>query len=686
MVRPAETLATLLEATLPDRLIGATGLQVSGTVTVRDGAFYPGLVLTTTLATDGRIDLVEQDGQSGEISLAGLSVVFGIGNDDESGGTGKAPAVAVSRATVKEMLTVARAGSAASLTVPFTAPVCGGAWNLELDTTGLTLADVAGGFGFRTDNVGIPSCLATVLTNLRVETLELSLRPGDGWQLNRFEITFGLGAGNAAPAVLADGSGFLPAITLGDPRLTLWMWPPVGPSSLGGQVSGTLRVNDVAFTLGLRLPETELLASLDVDPAAPPSLKAVLETLSRQTDLPDLLGSFLIGQLAMSVTPGTWAFSLQATLLAAGGELALPIKGLTFTAGGLSFDYKYYKLAGVAIIAGRISGEIDFVVIRAAITAEASASLTMIFEACEATDVSVRIKVNAAASVEIGWFTVEKSFALDTTLDASFGSRSVAPWGRLLPAFSPSSGASGSGASGSGASGSGPSNAAAQAPTQPPAQKVLPTVVGKRSLEASAAPIATRTDTGAPAINLMLILALDRTAEGRAAPFRVLVEGVLDYLLRAFVAATNSGFPDTATAMPGEFQAADLQRLGALLADPAVSASLTPAKAMAVFEGCFDLSIRLPGDTLPTGARPPSSALLAIPPKLSWWAGYDPDDVAALRALIHGADFRFGDADVTPAWLAVVDRQARLLRGGAAETRPPIPPPAASRRGCFATI
>jgi hypothetical protein len=57
-----------------------------------------------------------------------------------------------------------------------------------------------------------------------------------------------------------------------------------------------------------------------------------------------------------------------------------------------------------------------------------------------------------------------------------------------------------------------------------------------------------------------------------------------------------------------------------------------------------------------------------------------------LRALIHGADFRFGDADVTPAWLAVVDRQARLLRGGAAETRPPIPPPAASRRGCFATI
>ena len=58
----------------------------------------------------------------------------------------------------------------------------------------------------------------------------------------------------------------------------------------------------------------------------------------------------------------------------------------------------------------------------------------MIFEACEATDVSVRIKVNAAASVEIGWFTVEKSFALDTTLDASFGSRSVAPWGRLLPA------------------------------------------------------------------------------------------------------------------------------------------------------------------------------------------------------------------------------------------------------------
>lgn len=262
---------------------------------------------------------------------------------------------------------------------------------------------------------------------------------------------------------------------------------------------------------------------------------------------------------------------------------------------GLATDARYYKLVGVASINGQIEGEVDFKVISARISVAAAATVTLILEAYERTNISVNVKVAANADVKIGFIRINKSFDLDTSVDVSFGERIPAPWeGWRTPPLLPST-------SQGQAREEGNATAASQR-SNPPAG--MPPAV-RRRLQAWMVPIITRAE-GEPACTLTLTLSVDDDARG----FPALVEGLLEAAIRL---AKN---PPGNQPLP-PLTRADLAATVGFLEGPQIDTILSGNNVWTEFSSWFDLDVEFfSGGNESAKAR--NHALFAMTPHIHW--------------------------------------------------------------------
>jgi LysM repeat protein len=89
---------------------------------------------------------------------------------------------------------------------------------------------------------------------------------------------------------------------------------------------------------------------------------------------------------------------------------------------------RYHYVQGMAAIHGRLYAEVDFTVVKAALSVEAYAQASVTLEAYRATVFALAVNVSAEAEIEILGFTI--SFSFSVRYDASFqvGSDSQPPW------------------------------------------------------------------------------------------------------------------------------------------------------------------------------------------------------------------------------------------------------------------
>jgi LysM repeat protein len=88
----------------------------------------------------------------------------------------------------------------------------------------------------------------------------------------------------------------------------------------------------------------------------------------------------------------------------------------------------YYRAQGVVAIHGKVYGQVDFKVVRASATIEASAEATVVFEAHKATTFEFRAEVRVEAEIEILLVTVSFHFNATLELSTTVGSDTPAPW------------------------------------------------------------------------------------------------------------------------------------------------------------------------------------------------------------------------------------------------------------------
>jgi LysM repeat protein len=88
----------------------------------------------------------------------------------------------------------------------------------------------------------------------------------------------------------------------------------------------------------------------------------------------------------------------------------------------------YYRAQGIAALHGKVYGQVDFKVVRASATIEASAEVSVVFEAHRATTFALRADIRVEAEVEILLVTVSFHFNATLELTTTVGSDTKAPW------------------------------------------------------------------------------------------------------------------------------------------------------------------------------------------------------------------------------------------------------------------
>jgi hypothetical protein len=88
----------------------------------------------------------------------------------------------------------------------------------------------------------------------------------------------------------------------------------------------------------------------------------------------------------------------------------------------------YYWGQGTAGLVGKLYGSVDFKVIRAAVSVEAHATVTVTFAAHQATVVELDVGVEVSAEIEVFWVSVSFHFELELEASFTIGESSRAPW------------------------------------------------------------------------------------------------------------------------------------------------------------------------------------------------------------------------------------------------------------------
>lgn len=105
----------------------------------------------------------------------------------------------------------------------------------------------------------------------------------------------------------------------------------------------------------------------------------------------------------------------------------------TFVPYGSSGAASYYRLDATVVLEGRIQGSVNFGLIGAAVTVQASARAALRLEAFRAASVTVQARVAAQASIKIVFVRIRFSFDLSMSIDFALGSGGRAPWDASVP-------------------------------------------------------------------------------------------------------------------------------------------------------------------------------------------------------------------------------------------------------------
>ncbi len=89
---------------------------------------------------------------------------------------------------------------------------------------------------------------------------------------------------------------------------------------------------------------------------------------------------------------------------------------------------RYHRAQGMVALHGKLYAEIDFVVVKASVTLEAYAQVSVTFEAYRATQFELEVRVKAEAEVEIAWWTVSFSFEVKLEVGFTVGEDEPTPW------------------------------------------------------------------------------------------------------------------------------------------------------------------------------------------------------------------------------------------------------------------
>lgn len=100
----------------------------------------------------------------------------------------------------------------------------------------------------------------------------------------------------------------------------------------------------------------------------------------------------------------------------------------TFLPYGSVESASYYKLDAAVVLDGRIQGSVNFGLIGAAVTLQASAHSSLRLEAGRAASVEVSVRLAAQASLKVVFVRIRFSFDLFMSIDFTLGSGGKAPW------------------------------------------------------------------------------------------------------------------------------------------------------------------------------------------------------------------------------------------------------------------
>lgn len=89
---------------------------------------------------------------------------------------------------------------------------------------------------------------------------------------------------------------------------------------------------------------------------------------------------------------------------------------------------RYYWIHGTAEIVGNLYGSVDFGIIKADVSVEVYASVTLVIEAYEPILINLVAGVSVSVSVKIVFFTIHFSFSMTVRASFTIGSRGTPPW------------------------------------------------------------------------------------------------------------------------------------------------------------------------------------------------------------------------------------------------------------------
>ncbi|MBL8297656.1 MAG: LysM peptidoglycan-binding domain-containing protein [Rhodanobacteraceae bacterium] len=89
---------------------------------------------------------------------------------------------------------------------------------------------------------------------------------------------------------------------------------------------------------------------------------------------------------------------------------------------------KYYWCQGIAAIHGKLYGKVDFKIIKVMVSLEASAEVSVVFEAYKPSVFRLRVDVRAEAKVKVLFFTISFSFGISLDVSFTVGSERQTPW------------------------------------------------------------------------------------------------------------------------------------------------------------------------------------------------------------------------------------------------------------------